>query len=133
MTGTLKSDRSAKAVLTDEESIDQMKNLREKSPSPELSTREKIPNVTKCPTEKALQEKDNCNLYSYEYASVAQASAKVTKGEPEEVEQHYYYALENPEESGSGRKKLLILRVKMNKTCRTSTTLSYMKRPSLLV
>ena len=58
----------------------------------------------KCLTEKALQEKDNCNLYSHEYASVAQASAKVTKGEPEEVEQHYYYSLENPEESCSDNK-----------------------------
>jgi hypothetical protein len=90
----LKQDRPAKTRVTSEEGNDQ---LREKSPSPayaELSVTEKI---TKCLTEKELQQKD-CELDSHEYASVAQAS-KVTKGEPDEVEQHYYYTLENPEES----------------------------------
>ena len=99
----LKQDRPAKVIITSEEGIDQ---LREKSPSPtyaELSVREKIPKVTKCPTEVKLQQKD-CELDSHEYARVDQASAKVTKGEPEEVEQHYYYSLENPEESCSDSK-----------------------------
>ena len=50
-----------------------------------------------------LQQKD-CELDSHEYARVDQASAKVTKGEPEEVEQHYYYSLENPEENCSDNK-----------------------------
>jgi hypothetical protein len=94
----LKQDQSAKATVTRKEGKDQ---LRVKSPSPayaELSVSEKIPKVTKCLTDKEIQQKD-CELDSHEYASVAQASPKVTIGEPEEVEQHYYYTLENPEES----------------------------------
>lgn len=90
-------------IVNNEEGKDR---LREKSPSPayaELSVTEKIQKVTKPPTETELQQKD-CELDSHEYASVDQASAKVTKGEPEEVEQHYYYSLENPEDSCSDSK-----------------------------
>ena len=90
-------------IVNSEEGKDQ---LREKSLSPayaELSVTEKIPKVMKPPTEIELQQKD-CEIDSHEYASVDQASTKVTKGEPEEVEQHYYYSLENPEESCSDSK-----------------------------
>ena len=99
----LKQDRPAKPIVTSEEGKDQ---VREKSPSPtyaELSVREEIPKVSKYLTELEVQQKD-CELDSHEYASVDQASGKVTKGEPEVVEQHYYYSLENPEESCSDSK-----------------------------
>lgn len=103
----LKQDRSAKDTVTSEEGNNQMDNLRDKSPSPEyaeLSTTEKkIPVATKCLMEK---EKDG-KLDSHEYdkvVGVAQASAKVTKGDAGEVEQHYYYTLENPEECCSDSK-----------------------------
>lgn len=108
----LKQDRPAKDVVTSEGN-NQMDNLQEKNLSPEyaeLSTREKIAKVIKSPIEKALQEKD-CRSDSHEYdklASMAQASVNVTKGEPEKVEQHYYYTLENPEESGSNKEKTTI-------------------------
>ena len=104
----LKPERPAIDVVTSKEDKDKivMGNLREKSPSPEyaeLSTREKFSKVTiLCPMEK---EKVDCKSDSYEYdmlADTAQASVKVSKGElAEEVEQHYYYSLENPEESCS--------------------------------
>ena len=99
----LKQDSPAKPSVTSEDGKDQ---VREKSPSPtyaELSVREKIPKVSKYQTEVKVQQK-NCELESHEYASMDQASAKVTKEEPEEVEQHYYYTLENPEESCSDSK-----------------------------
>ena len=95
-----KQDRPAKAVIASEEGKDQ---VREKSPSPtyaELSVREKIPKVSKHLTE----IDSDCELDSYEYASVDQASAKVTKEKSEEVEQHYYYSLENPAENCSDSK-----------------------------
>ena len=111
----LKPDRPAKDVVTSKEGKNQMDNLLERSPSPEyaeLSTREKIPKVTKSPTEKALQEKDYCKSDSHEYdklASISQASAKVTKEEAEEVQQHYYHILEYPEEIGSKEETTIII------------------------
>ena len=102
----LKQDRPAKPSVASEEGKDQ---VREKSPSPtyaELSVREKIPKVSKYLIEVKVQQK-NYELESHEYASMDQ---EVTKEEPEEVEQHYYYTLENPEESCSdsnGKKEII--------------------------
>ena len=110
----LKQNRSTKDIVTSEESETQnlMENLRERSPSPEyaeLSTREKIPkDVTKCQAEKELQERDcRSDLHGYDKvaSTIIQTSAEVSKGEPEKVEQHYYYTLENPEESCSDNKR----------------------------
>ena len=98
----LERNEPSKAIITTVEE----KVIRDRSPSPEyakLSTREmKIPGVTKCPTEKALQKKKS-ESDSYEHNKLASVdhdskSVKVTKEKAEEVEQHYYYSLEVSEE-----------------------------------
>ena len=104
----LKKDEPTKAII---EVKDQVDNLRERSPSPqyaELSTRtKKVPMITNCSKERALHNEKDRQSDSNEcdkVTSMVQALAKITKGEANEVEQHYYYTLENPEESCSDNK-----------------------------
>ena len=62
--------------------------------------------ITNCSKERELHEKgrqSDSNEYD-EVTSVVQASAIITKGEADKVEPHYYYTLENPEESCSDNK-----------------------------